>query len=130
MLKTEAWCMRISAANATWSPRRARASSDGVSAWALSNFTARPISRLGMGDPRDAELSFDLRELVDVDVPDDVHDGERARFAGDHRQAQDLVPGHVEKNVDVFLRLAPMHLRERAPARTRELPAHRLHVVL
>src|SRR3954447_26698096 len=124
MLNTEAWCMRISAAKAAWSPRRARSSSDGGSAWALSSFTARPISRLGMGDPRDAELSFELRELVDVDVPDHVHDGEGTRLAGNDRESEDLVPGHVEEHVDVLLRLAAVYLRERAPAGAGELLAH------
>src|SRR5688572_31448167 len=79
---------------------------------------------------RNAELSFELRELVDIDAADDVDDGERPGFARDHGNAVNAVAVRVDVHIDVLLRRAPALVHDRAPARTRQLPADALDVFL
>src|SRR5688572_25016816 len=121
MLNTDAWCRRTSASNADESPSRAR----------RNRLMADTASRRSLfcADPGNAKLSFEFRELVEVDVAHDVDDGEGARFAGDHGEAEHLAVVRVEENSDVGLGFAFVDLGERAPAWRRELLAHRVHVV-
>src|SRR5437870_11052977 len=73
--------------------------------------------------PRDAEVSFEIGELLDVDGADQIDDGQLARLG-----AQDQQPGHLVAgaHVDVDLRVlavAALDLHQALPARA-ELRAH------
>src|SRR5260221_962551 len=53
-------------------------------------------------DAGDAEVPFDGRQLVYVDVADEVHDGQLLWFGGDDEQAVGRVTTHVEVDLGVL----------------------------
>src|SRR5258708_3274339 len=76
-------------------------------------------------DAGDAEVPFDGRQLVYVDVADEVHDGQLLRLGGDDEQAVWRVTAHVEVDLGV-LPIAALDLHNPLP-RGPELGAQAVH---
>src|SRR5436190_13526846 len=85
---------------------------------------SRLITVFPLREFRDAELSGEIGEAVDVDRSDDVDDGELARLGGDDDESHDVVAAHVGIDVHVVLGLAADG-DERLPRR----PELRLHAI-
>src|SRR5688572_7174599 len=127
MLKTEPWCARTRAAKASVSPARACESRE--SGMEGAGFIDRSGFRI-FADLGNVELSFEVRELVDVDVTHDADHGELAWLRGDHRESAGLVVFHADEHVHVFLGVAFVDRHHGIPLRPLELVAHGVDVGL
>src|SRR5947209_4669395 len=59
-----------------------------------------------LADVRDAELPFERRELVEVDVSDEVDERQLTRLGVDDQQARHVLAAHVDIDIDVLFQLA------------------------
>src|SRR5436190_20020871 len=75
-----------------------------------------------MPHPRDAEVTFQVGELLDVDRADQVDDGQLARLGAQDQEAGHLVAGaHVDVDLRV-LAVAALDLHQTLPARAELRP--------